>query len=189
MKAFSVVLLCAGLLGASGAFAVQAGSAPSPSEPPFSVTGYKQWTRVNKKPHRVTSALAMLCRSLTPEEKAEMASDPHKDKYVTVYVNKIGRAAMLYQKTPLFPQGSVIVKEKRAKPDSKSPELLTVMRKREKGYNPVAGDWEYLVLSGTGEKMEARGRLANCQSCHARWKETDHVSRVYFTDKMRSKFR
>jgi len=86
---------------------------------------------------------------------------------------------MLHLKKPKLPQGSIIVKEKLADPNSKNPELLTVMHKREKGYNPKSGDWEYLVIDGTGKQVQAQGRLENCQSCHAQWKRTDFVSRAY----------
>jgi hypothetical protein len=192
------ILVYAGLIVVPGAFGLQAeilsrvaAAAPpsAPPETPVSVSGYRKWVRVNPKPHPVISRLALLCRSLTPEENAEIASNPHNDKFVTVYVNKIAWSAMLYQKKPVFPLGSLIVKEKLPSPDSTSPELLTVMRKREKGYSPEAGDWEYLVLDGAGEKIQARGRLENCRSCHQQWKETDYVSRVYFTDTMTRKFR
>jgi hypothetical protein len=197
MKPLTVLLVCAGLFSVPGVFVLQAclpsyaATAPpsAPPEKPISVSGYRTWVRVNPKPHPVISRLALLCRSLTPEENAEIASNPHNDKFVTVYVNKIAQSAMLYQKKPVFPLDSLIVKEKLPGPDSTSPELLTVMRKREKGYSPEAGDWEYLVLDGTGKKIQARGRLENCQSCHQQWKETDYVSRVYFTDTMTSKFR
>ncbi len=160
-----------------------------PAKKEVTISGYRKWVRVNQRPHPVVSHLALLCRSLTAKEKARVASDPHKDNFVTVYVNKIARQAMLYQKKPKFPQGSLIVKEKLSSTGSKSPELLTVMYKREKGYSPSAGDWEYLVLNGAGTKTQSRGRLENCQSCHAQWKETDYVSRAYFTDIMMSKFR
>jgi hypothetical protein len=187
MKTLIAILMCAGLSGVVAA-TLQAGPAAPRIEKQAAVSGYRKWVRVNPKPHRVVSRLAMLCIGLTTEQKAQLASDPHSDKFVTVYVNRIARQAMLYQKKPVFPQGSLIVKEKLSSPGSKFPELLTVMHKREKGYNPGAGDWEYLVLNGAGTKTQARGKLANCQSCHAEWKETDYVSRVYFTDVMRRRF-
>lgn len=41
-----------------------------------------------------------------------------------------------------------------------------VMRKREPGYFPEGGDWEYAVVSPEG-KLLAEGRLALCARCHA----------------------
>jgi hypothetical protein len=40
------------------------------------------------------------------------------------------------------------------------------MVKRQPGFDPAGGDWEYLVVAPTGE-IEARGRLPGCARCHA----------------------
>ncbi len=48
-----------------------------------------------------------------------------------------------------FPKGSVIVKEKMAPhSEGSTPLLYTIMIKRERGYNPPFGDWEFEVASG-----------------------------------------
>ena len=86
---------------------------------------------------------------------------------------------MLRQTKPDFPVGSMIVKEKLLRKDAGAPELLTAMIKREPGYNPASGDWEYVVLDGPGRSIEGRGKLANCQSCHALAKDTGYVFRSY----------
>ncbi|WP_395144569.1 hypothetical protein [Armatimonas sp.] len=78
-----------------------------------------------------------------------------------------------------FPIGTVLVKEKFDNPQGKGiPELLTVMVKREKGYNPACYDWEFLVLEGKAERVLERGKLARCQSCHGgkAYKATDGVA-------------
>lgn len=67
--------------------------------------------------------------------------------------------------------------------------MLTVMHKREKGYDPAGGDWEFLVLDGAGKQVEAQGRLKTCLSCHAQWKATDYVSRAYLTADTRRNLR
>lgn len=136
------------------------------------IAGYKQWTRVNPQPERMAAQVSVLCGRPTP-------TDPHSDKYITVYVNEMGRHAMMEEKTPSFPQGSVIVKEKLTTPKSTTPELLTVMVKRERGYNSESGDWEYMVFDGAGQSIQERGKLENCQSCHLMDKNTDYVSRAY----------
>jgi hypothetical protein len=140
------------------------------------ISGYKHWTRVNPQPALVLAQVAQLCASAS----APPPSSPHgPDKYITVYVNDIGRHAMMEEKTPHFPQGSIIVKEKFRKPKSTTPELLTVMVKRERGYNPESGDWEYMIADGNGLSVQERGKLENCQSCHLMDKNTDYVSRNY----------
>ncbi len=140
------------------------------------IAGYRHWTRVNPKPAMVSAQVAQLCAPAF----APNPNGPHgPDKYITVYVNEIGRHAMMEEKTPQFPQGSVIVKEKLTTAKSATPELLTVMVKREHGYNPESGDWEYMIVNGDGLTVQERGKLENCQSCHLMDKNTDYVSRNY----------
>jgi hypothetical protein len=138
------------------------------------IAGYRKWTRVNHQPQQVPAQVAQLCAP------AFGPKSPHgSDKYITVYVNETGRHAMMEEKTPHFPQGSVIVKEKLTDPKSTTPELLTVMVKRERGYNPESGDWEYMIIDGNGLAIQERGKLENCQTCHLMDKNTDYVSRNY----------
>jgi cytochrome P460 len=143
------------------------------------VDGYKQWTRVNPEPAVFHSQIAIQCARPTTEQAQMEQANPHRDKFITVYVNDIGRHAMMQERVPRFPQGSVIVKEKLPRKEDSAPELLTVMVKREPGYNPQNGDWEYMALDGSGESVQARGRLESCQACHMMVKDRDYVSRNY----------
>jgi hypothetical protein len=148
------------------------------------INGYRGWTKVNPEPQRMPDQTAALCAvAVLP------AVNPHRDKYLTVYVNDIGRAAMLEQKSPAFPEGSIIVKEKLSEKSSQAPELMTVMIKRGKGFNPASGDWEYMVVDGTGTQVMARGKLDNCQSCHRGKPGTDYVFRNYLPDEVTSKLK
>ncbi|MCW3051593.1 MAG: hypothetical protein JWN14_763 [Chthonomonadales bacterium] len=175
---------------------VRAAAPPSASL----ITGYRSWERVNSKPHQVASKIALMCRAPTKAEIAADAVDPHlqvtdhassflRTRFVTVYVNKTAEQAMMHQKRPAFSEGSLIVKERLARATSSAPEMLTVMHKREKGYNPACGDWEFLTLDGAGKQTTAQGRLQNCESCHSEWKQTDYVSRAYLSDDITRKFR
>ena len=143
------------------------------------IAGYTTWTRVNKEPQIVPSRIAIQCAMPTREERNLEDQNPHRDKFVVVYVNATGRNAMMEQKWPRFPVGSVIVKEKLTTKESATPELLTVMKKREPGYDPNKGDWEYFVFDGTGRDMKASGKLEKCQGCHLEERHTDFVSRRY----------
>lgn len=147
------------------------------------IAGYRQWTKVNPRPLEMFKTVAELCAAPTLHNRVDsakpQADNPHFRKFITVYVNATGRAAMLEQKTPKFPVGSVIVKEKLASEKSSAPELLTVMVKREADYNPSSGDWEYLVTDGKGEKVTAQGKLETCAACHLTQKAQDFVYRTY----------
>jgi hypothetical protein len=53
------------------------------------------------------------------------------------------------------------------------------MRKRESGYNPRVGDWEFSVVGADGKELQATGKLENCQGCHLGKSESDFVFRPY----------
>ena len=143
------------------------------------IAGYQKWTRVNPEPRFVSSRIAMACALPSVAQQEMEDKNPHRSKLVVVYVNDIGRAAMMEQKLPHFPQGSIIVKEKLTTIESTAPELLTVMRKREAGYDSSSGDWEYMVFDGSTKVLQASGKLKKCQACHLLEKSTDYVSRNY----------
>lgn len=142
------------------------------------LVNYRQWALVNPKPYFIPFPLAVPC---APGMPAGTIINPHIGKFIKVYVNAVGQRAMLSQKRPSFPVGSVIVKEKLTTAKSTKPELMTVMLKRAPGYNPKCGDWEFMVVNGTATKVEASGKLANCQSCHTD-KGMDYIFRTYLPD-------
>lgn len=47
-----------------------------------------------------------------------------------------------------------------------NPQQIYAMEKREPGFDPGGGDWEYLVITPEGA-VEARGILPFCARCHA----------------------
>jgi hypothetical protein len=152
------------------------------------IAGYRTWTRVNAEPQLMPDQVSALCAAPVPT-RADAPANPHRHKYLMVYVNDTGRKAMLEQKNPAFPEGSVIVKEKLSEKSSQTPELLTVMIKRGKGFNSTSGDWEYMVVDGTGMTVQAQGKLENCQSCHSVKPDTDYVFRTYIPGTARGKLK
>ncbi len=162
-----------------------------PQETPLKeIKGYRQWHKTNKTPFPVLNPVAMLCREATPqEEQAQRDANPHVDTYITVYVNDKGKSAMLGNRRKRFPVGSLVIKEKWEAPDGRelsTPshlklKLMTVMLKREAGYNPKRGDWEYLVVNAKGSLLE-RGKIKKCQTCHQEQQASDYLFRSYFTN-------
>jgi hypothetical protein len=161
--------------------------ADGPADSANEIERYRTWTRVNPTPYLMRVQSAIACAA--PSAPMPNVKNPHQDKYVTVYVNDIGRKAMLEMKSPNFPEGSIIVKEKLSEPSSAAPELLTVMIKHSKGYNPDLGDWEFMVTDGTGSTVQARGRLENCQACHTTRPQNDFIFRSYLPDEVANKLR
>ena len=152
------------------------------------------WTQVNERPYYLSSYVDLLCRIPSRKDfESVRKQNPHSSTYITVYVNTIGRDAMLSTEAPRFPEGSVIVKEKIEKPlspdgynmgpkerlENLKPSLYTLMIKREPGYNPAAGDWEFAVASEKEGRIEAGGKLESCQACHLEKRDQDFVFRSY----------
>jgi hypothetical protein len=154
------------------------------------IEGYRNWTKVNAEPELMPAEVAKSCVMLprTIALKSEHR-DLDQDKYFTVFVNETGREAMLTQKNPQFPEGSVIVKEKLPNPKSTVPELLTIMIKLKKGASPETGDWEYMVTDGTGTTVTGRGNLANCRACHAFQSPSDYIFRTYLDAETQKKLK
>lgn len=113
--------------------------------------------------------------------------NPHVPRLFKIYVNPVGKAAFVSTNRKAFPVGSIIVKEKyvaparggtawgfRKLPKGAKPELLTVMIKREKGFDPANGDWEYQVASGDAKKSNTKG-LEHCAKCHHSLADQDYV--------------
>lgn len=139
------------------------------------------WTKVNAEPYRISVAVDSLCRAPTADDYAPFRkNNPHAASFITVYVNNIGREAMFAKEVQRFPEGSVIVKEKIGNVnEGRKPLLYTLMRKREQGYNPELGDWEFSVVGANGTQVEAVGKLENCQGCHKSKKDSDFIFRPY----------
>jgi len=148
------------------------------AEPDFSaaVKGYKTWTHVNSKPYRMSRAVMLACAAPKP---GEISPHTFPDAYIEVYVNPAGRAAMFSRERVAFPEGTIIVKEKHHSEEEPDPELLTVMLKRAKGYNPETGDWDFAVLDGKAGEVQAQGKLEKCIACHKTIPSTDYVFRPY----------
>jgi hypothetical protein len=75
----------------------------------------------------------------------------------TVYANLVP--------TSRFPGGALLVQMHR-NPGSGIPGPIFSMLKRDPGFFPEGGDWEYLVTDSEGW-IEDRGPLALCARCHA----------------------
>jgi Cytochrome P460 len=97
---------------------------------------------------------------------------------IQVYVTPESFASFVNEEAK-FPVGTIILKEKFPTMDAKAAELYTGMLKREKGYNPKAGDWEFFVLTGDRNAVTARGRIDSCMDCHQQYAKSDFVTKRY----------
>ena len=82
-----------------------------------------------------------------------------------------------------YPVGSAFLKEHFEAQDGKPSEatLLTMMVKREPGYDPEYGNWEYFWADGVTGELVQRGKSDNkvlyqsCIECHENMKDRDFV--------------
>jgi hypothetical protein len=113
-------------------------------------------------------------------EKTKDEKETHEgsNSFGVVYVNNLAREALNAEPTILFPRGSVIVREKLTKVDDTQPQLLTVMIKRARGFNPKANDWEFLMVDGAMTKILERQKKGSCLDCHASQMQRDFVYTV-----------
>jgi hypothetical protein len=98
--------------------------------------------------------------------------------FTRVYANGLALEQIVKDK-PLFPAGSMIVREKLAKAEDTAPELVTVMLKREKGFSRKTSDWEYFVIDGDLSKVKQSEKTGSCSKCHLQAAETDMVFKTY----------
>jgi hypothetical protein len=146
---------------------------------------YRKWHKANPEPQRMDDVVAWMCRNLTPEEAAILRKEhvgTHKVaqewKTFTVFVNGLGKDRLLGVTEGEFPVGTILVKEKHTGDDATTSELLTVMVKREKGFAPKVGDWEFLVLDGFAKAVQ-KGDSKTCVSCHTTVSKNDFVYADY----------
>ena len=104
----------------------------------------------------------------------DQQNNVHQTVFGAVYLNDIARATAPQSRPLIYPEGAVIVREK-LKTEAGSPELLTAMIKREKGFNPEANDWEFLLVSGDATKIKKREKTGTCLSCHESVNAKDFV--------------
>jgi len=100
--------------------------------------------------------------------KAPFASQGHFDGRWTAEVLANDLAAPEYVKLPTagaFPKGSVMV-ETHAERAGGAAGPIFAMVKRDPGYYPEGGDWEYVVALSDG-RLQDRGQLTLCARCHA----------------------
>jgi hypothetical protein len=113
------------------------------------------------------------------KEKSVESLPKHESLFSRVYVNEIGRHMLLNEAEPKYPVGTIIVREKLWSGQQTEPELIAVMVKRQKGFNALSNDWEFLVFEGSGVNKKTDVKAENCLECHKQKEKDDFVFRTY----------
>jgi hypothetical protein len=172
--------------------ALAAGCGPTaaepPAPPPDEGINFAGWPAATEQPHPVMPVSYSFCTAPSPQDPPARAVNPaehgpHDRPAIVVRTSPEVIDLFRAGRSPL-PVGAVVVKEKHDGPiASGPPAAYGAMVKREPGYDPAHGDWEYVYATERSEKSVTRGKLASCIECHARAKETDYLFRTYLPTK------
>jgi len=145
---------------------------------------YKSYRAMTKEPVHVEHRMSMLCDGggVSNEEIRRRISGPHASAAISVYMNDPAAGAF---ESPgaMYPEGSIIVKEKRRGRDASLLTGVGGMIKRAPGFDPDHGDWEYFYYENPATIQS--GKIASCVECHARAKSTDYVFGFWASPKQR----
>jgi hypothetical protein len=148
---------------------------------------FANWPAATDGAFDVSPRVARACEVYAPptipsvwaQNGGEKRHGPHFQHRIVVRVNPDAIEAFKEVGTPL-PVGTTVVKEKHTDIFAKEPAAeYGAMVKREPGYDPAHGDWEYVYVVLKPEKRVSRGRLESCVECHAHAKDQDHLFRTY----------
>lgn len=140
------------------------------------VRDLKMFSRVTKDRVSIAPAVGIQCAAIVETRHSALTSK--RGATIHVYVSLEGVPAMKTNGVA-FPVGTLILKEKFPTATAKTPELYTGMLKREQGYNPGCGDWEFFTLDGARGAITARGRIESCIKCHKYYSTSDFVTKAY----------
>lgn len=163
------------------ALKTRATDAPIPLAEPKT---FSTWPRTTAQPIPVSAGMSRACSYAgstavlagTLEVGDGSPPDPHVGQAAVVRVSP--EAASAYREGRPLPTGAVVVKEKYADPAATGPlAAYAIMRKREPGFDPRGGDWEYAFVPRAPDQVVAREGLAHCAACHAAARDTDFLFR------------
>jgi hypothetical protein len=158
------LLLFLGVLIAAQSAVPLPGDAASKGEVaalPRSLAEYTTWRRLTPDGYSIPPQLALLCTAPAPapSPKSVEVFGPHANTFVRVFANPAAAGAL--NSRGVFPEGSILVKEKLRDVRSGIPAAHGVMIKRRKGFNPDTADWEFLFYPS-----ERSASFTSCSNCH-----------------------
>ena len=85
-----------------------------------------------------------------------------------VFINAVGKPTSDGKVDLPYPTGTILVKETYKSDNGAKGKLkdLTIMVKRDPGYDSDNGDWEYLMVTAS-LRIRSQGRINMCIDCHA----------------------
>lgn len=149
---------------------------------------YAKWTALTREPVSVDQGLFLRCeRSATTvklEKELTEKYGPHFEPSLKYFANPDAEKSLKANPKGVLPVGSTIVKEKRVGKSNSEPLLAYgAMIKREPGYDPEHGDWEYVYADfSKGKPKIERGKIQSCINCHSIAKDRDYLYRTHLSN-------
>ncbi len=142
--------------------------------------GYENWTPLTNNPFPIEQNAYEFCGISKQRYEALQSRGLHSNYSIFVRANSTALKGL--GKEGDLPTGSIFVKEK-AMLNFQTKEVITMtavtaMIKREKGYDPEGGDWEYLYYDMQNKK-KTQGKLENCRNCHLKSTGQDYLYLTY----------
>lgn len=159
----------AGLGGQAGE-GETAGAGGGPSGDPLEDARreYRSWETLSDSPISISIEIAGLCRLPTAAEDAFVASEHGDRLYLLDWLNPEAAEGFEAGGAAPFPVGAAIVKEKLVLMGSDYElSALGLMVKREAGFDPSNGDWEFGYWNENSGMLSGTEENAYCGGCHA----------------------
>ena len=182
-----LVVLLPILVGCQQPPATPVAEVPQSSPQPSGEIDFANWPTATDGPVDVSQQVHLACGIMTSptypfvwmRNGGEKRHGPHFNHWIVVRVDR-GRIDAFKAGDAPMPVGTTVVKEKHTDMLAKEPVAeYGAMVKREPGYDPEHGDWEYVYVVLKPQKNVTRGRLASCVKCHAHAKDQDYLFRTY----------
>jgi hypothetical protein len=161
--------------------------AETPVAQPTGEIDFADWPAATDSPVHVSPLATYFCALYRAPDSprgwvqngGEKRHGPHFQHWIVVRVSPTAIEPFKAGDAPM-PVGTTVVKEKHTDILAKEPVAeYGAMVKREPGYDPEHGDWEYVYVVLKPQKNVTRGRLESCIECHAHAKDQDYLFRTY----------
>jgi hypothetical protein len=150
-------------------------AAPADAELLEYIKGRSTLQRVTPMQVDMAAEVASRC-NIDAVLKDNHVENPHSKARFHTYANDPA-VLPIFDPWGKFPTASLLLNEKFSN-DGKT-QLFTGMWKREEGYFPEMGDWEFFTADASADKIIERGKMPKCAGCHAKMVQGDHVARDY----------
>jgi hypothetical protein len=129
---------------------------------------YLGWTKRTEVPVNISTEIFTLCRGPTAAEQAFVESEHGDDLYLLDWLNVEAASGFEAAAAKPFPAGAAIVKEKLVRTgDDYELVALGIMVKRDAGFDPPRGDWEFGYWNADSGMGSGAEENAYCGGCHA----------------------